>query len=130
MGVSQREGSGQGLRAEHGQEPAVFDRAHLAHYTMNIAELEAEVVGLFLVQLPDTLKAIAAACSAEDWKLATHTLKGACASIGAKRLHALAVQLEATSFDAESDVRQLRLKALEAAAQEFRDTVRPIYGQG
>lgn len=130
MGVSRPEVSGQRPWAEHGREPAVFDRAHLAHYTMNIAELEAEVVGLFLVQLPETISAIAAAATAADWKLTTHTLKGACSSIGAQRLHALAVQLEETPFEGEEALRRLRLKAVEAAAQEFRDTVRPIYGQG
>ena len=47
---------------------------------------EAEVVGLFLGQLPATLALIEAAETAADWKLATHTLKGSAASIGARRL--------------------------------------------
>ena len=111
-------------------ELAIFDRAHLAHYTMNIPELETEVIGLFLVQLPETLKSIGSATTQAEWKLATHTLKGACASIGAKRLHALAVQLEATPFEDGAQARELRLKAAEAAAQDFREAVRPIYGQG
>ncbi len=126
MAVSKRKPAA----AEPEAEFPVFDRAHLAHYTMNIVELETEVIGLFLVQLPETLKSIAAATTQAEWKLATHTLKGACASIGAKRLHALAVQLEATPFESDPQVRQLRLAAAEAAAQDFRDTVRPIYQQG
>jgi HPt (histidine-containing phosphotransfer) domain-containing protein len=125
MGVPIRESFAEGA----GAESAVFDRAHLAHYTMNIAELEAEVIGLFLQQLPETLKALAAARSPAEWKLASHALKGACASIGAKKLHALAVQLESTSHADEGQIRLLRLKAVEAAAAEFSETVRPIYGQ-
>ena len=30
----------------------VFDRAHLSHYTMQNADLEREILGLFLMQLP------------------------------------------------------------------------------
>ena len=38
------------LRAE--AAPEVFDRAHLSHYTMQNADLEREIIGLFLMQLP------------------------------------------------------------------------------
>ncbi len=70
--------------------PAVFDRAHLSHYTMHSADLEREILGLFLTQLPATVSAIETAETAADWKLATHTLKGSCAAVGARRLHDIA----------------------------------------
>ncbi len=116
-------------RPEAGFEtpPEVFDRAHLAHYTMNAAELEREIVGLFLMQLPATLEMIESAETAAEWKLATHTLKGAAASIGAKRLQLLAVGLEAMPIHVDVNVKAMRLRALRAAAAEFRQTVQVIY---
>lgn len=105
----------------------VFDQAHLAHYTMNIPELAAEVVGLFLTQLPSTLAMIETAASTADWKLATHSLKGASASIGARRLQKLALELEDLGFDGDRDVRALRIQVLKAAVVEFRETVAQIY---
>jgi hypothetical protein len=32
--------------------PVIFDRAHLAQYTMDSPELEREIIGLFVAQLP------------------------------------------------------------------------------
>lgn len=116
-------------RSETGLEtpPEVFDRAHLAHYTMNAADLEREIIGLFLLQIPSTLEMIEAAETAAEWKLATHTLKGAAASVGAKRIHFLAAGLETMSADADVNVKTMRLRVLKAAVAEFRQTVQGIY---
>ena len=54
----------------------VFDRAHLAQYTMESPELEREIVGLFVAQLPVILDQLLNAHSRDDWRIATHTLKG------------------------------------------------------
>ena len=105
----------------------VFDRAHLRHYTMNIAELEAEIVGLFLSQLPITLKMLDDAEVQADWKLAAHTLKGAAASIGAPRIHALAVKAEAWAIGDDAAHRKLLLAEIAEAAGEFRRAVLPLY---
>ena len=102
-------------------ESAVFDRALLDRYTMNIPELAAEVVELFLRQLPETLAMIERAATPADWKLATHTLKGSAASIGACRLRQLASELEGLDVTADDGVRQLRLQTLKAAAADFRE---------
>ena len=111
-----------------GEPPSdIFDRAHLAHYTMNSKELEAEIIGLFLVQLPSTLDMLERADSAADWKLYTHTLKGSAAAVGARRLQLLAIELEAMPEEADNNVRKLRLQSLRAAVAEFRETVRHIY---
>jgi hypothetical protein len=105
----------------------VFDRAHLAHYTMNSAELEREIIGLFLLQLPSTIELIEDATAAAEWKLATHTLKGAAASIGAGKLQAIAAELEDIGFEGDAELRLAGLRRLKAAAAEFRETVRHIY---
>ena len=69
----------------------VFDRAHLGRYTMNDEGLEHEILSLFLTQLKATVEMIETANSAAEWKLWTHTLKGAAAAIG----HAMLPGVEA-----------------------------------
>lgn len=98
----------------------VFDRPHLDRNTMQNQKLAAEVLGLFLVQLPAMLEALEAADEAAAWRFATHTLKGAAASIGAPRLCALAAELESGGFPSDRNVRLLRIQAVKAAAAEFR----------
>lgn len=105
----------------------VFDREFLAHYTMDSAELEREIIGLFLAQLPVTIEMIEQAGTPAEWKLASHTLKGAAAAIGAGRLRAIAVELELLPVGAATDVRAVQFAALAKAADEFRDAVRHIY---
>jgi HPt (histidine-containing phosphotransfer) domain-containing protein len=73
----------------------VFDRAHLARYTMDSPELEREITGLFASQLSQTVDQIRTAAAAGDWRLATHSLKGSAAAVGAWRIHGLAQSLEA-----------------------------------
>jgi HPt (histidine-containing phosphotransfer) domain-containing protein len=104
-----------------------FDRAHLDHYTMQNQDLAVEVVGLFLAQLPATLHLLESATAAEEWKFATHALKGSAAAVGAWKLHHLAANLEKLAFPGDADIRLLRIQALKAAAAEFRDLVRGAY---
>ena len=112
--------------APSGEVPEVFDRAHLSHYTMENADLEREILDLFLTQLPLTIAMIEAAQSLADWKLHTHTLKGSAAAIGARRLQSIAVDLEELGFDGDLQIRALRVSVLHAAAAEFRGAVRHI----
>lgn len=99
--------------------PMVFDRAHLLHYAMRDQALAAEVLGLFLVQLPAMLAALEEAATPRDWHFATHTLKGSAGSIGARKLQKLAAELEAMAFPGDDPVRLLRIQAAKAAAAEF-----------
>lgn len=107
--------------------PEIFDRAHLSHYTMHSAELEREILGLFLQQVPLTVTAITGSHTPEDWKLATHTLKGSCAAIGAWRIHNIAKDLETLGFEGDPKIRDLRLQLLQAAVAEFREVVTHIH---
>lgn len=102
---------------------AVFDRAFLYRNTMQNQELAVEVLGLFLIQLPAMLDALEAAASPNDWTFATHTLKGSAAAVGARKLQQLAAALEAMPLPDDVNVRLLRLKAVMAAAAEFRQAV-------
>lgn len=107
----------------------VFDRAHLARYTMNDAGLEREVIGLFLTQLDATADMIEQAATAADWRLWTHTLKGAAAAVGAWRLHSQAIALEALAFDREPEMRASQLRVLAASVAEFRTHIASAYPQ-
>lgn len=108
-------------------EPEVFDQAHLARYTMNSADLEREIIGLFLVQLPDTVAMIEAAETAADWRLATHTLKGSAMAVGARRLIAVAAELEKAVVGIDAAVKSALMKMLRGAVAEFEDTIRRAY---
>ena len=110
-----------------GADSAVFDRLGLEHNTMHDQRLAAEVLGLFLAQLPATLQLLDEAASASAWKFAAHALKGSASAVGARRLHALAQALEATAFGGDPQPRLLRLKAVRAAAAEFRAAVGQAY---
>jgi HPt (histidine-containing phosphotransfer) domain-containing protein len=107
----------------------VFDRPHLARYTMDSAELEREIIALFLIQLPATIGMIDTAASAADWKLATHTLKGAAAAIGAWKINRLAAALEAMPFAAGGMFPQPERSQLDAAIAEFRVAARRLFGK-
>lgn len=109
------------------QDADILDQAHLHHYTMNIPDLAAEVVALFLGQMPETIAAIESASDAAAWRLATHTLKGAASSVGAGRIRALATELEDLGFHGDDPVRLLRIQALKAAAAEFREVAKKLY---
>lgn len=116
-------------RAKQRPEPdsAVFDRLGLEHNTMHDQRLAAEVLGLFLAQLPATLQLLDEAATAADWKFAAHTLKGSCAAVGAQKLQNLAACLELLAFPGEPHLRLLRLQGLKAAAAEFAAAARKAY---
>ena len=94
----------------------VFDRAHLVRYTMESPELEREIIALFLAQLPSTMAMLREAGSAPAWKLATHTLKGSAAAVGAKRINQLASDLELRQFDLNVKIKHELIVQLEKRA--------------
>ena len=110
-----------------GSDSAVFDRLGLEHNTMHDQRLAAEVLGLFLGQLPATLERLDESRSAADWKFATHTLKGSAAAVGAQKLQNLAACLETLAFPGDPNVRLLRLQGLKVAAVEFAEAARAAY---
>ena len=107
-------------------DPLVFDRVHLARYTMDSIDLEREIIQLFLAQLPETLAMIGAAVEAAEWKLATHSLKGSAAAVGAHRINRLAEALERFGVEAEPQ-KDAMIRDLDQAVGEFRDLVARIY---
>ncbi len=102
----------------------VFDRTLLHEYSMQNQELAAEILDLFLIQLPGMLVALETAATQTEWNFATHTLKGSAAVIGALKLQTLAAELEAMPFPGDANVRLLRMQAVQAAASEVRRAAR------
>jgi HPt (histidine-containing phosphotransfer) domain-containing protein len=101
----------------------VFDRVHLGRYTMNDEALEREILGLFLAQLKTTVEMIGKAETAAEWKLWTHTLKGAAAAVGARHLQQVAIDLEGLPFSIGAAAKPKHLAVLAQATAEFRQRV-------
>jgi HPt (histidine-containing phosphotransfer) domain-containing protein len=110
-----------------GTAAEVFDRTLLHEYSMQNQELAAEILELFLIQMPHMLEALQTAASQAEWNFATHTLKGSAAAIGALRLQNLAAELETMPFPGNVNVRLLRLQALQAAASDLRRAARQAF---
>src|SRR5689334_21808170 len=87
-------------------DPAVFDRNHLNRYTEGDLALERELLGLFLGQYTPLRAQLAQAASPEDWKFATHSLKGSARSIGAPQIAQIAERLESMGYSAPLKERQ------------------------
>ena len=94
---------------------------------MENPELEKEIIGLFLAQLPATMAMLRSAESAEAWKLATHTIKGSAAAVGARRINQLASQLETEIFDLDVSVKLHLFAELDRAVDDFRAMADRIY---
>ncbi|HUE46092.1 MAG TPA: Hpt domain-containing protein [Aestuariivirgaceae bacterium] len=91
---------------ESGAGPEVLDLDHLARYTMGNRDLERELLRLFRTQLLAQMTGVAQARDApdrdgQDWRFATHTLKGVARSIGAWAIADTAEKLEQLGHDSD-----------------------------
>jgi HPt (histidine-containing phosphotransfer) domain-containing protein len=107
--------------------PVVFDRRHLAQYTMDSPELEREIIGLFVAQLPAILDRLQNADSSADWRIATHTLKGSALAVGAYKIGELAKKLEPVNGPEQDAKRKKLLSGLVRAVDEFDEMARQLY---
>ena len=107
--------------------PVVFDRSHLAQYTMDSPELEREIIGLFVAQLPTILDRLQNVSSGDDWRIATHTLKGSALAVGAYKIGELAKKLEPVNNPEQDAKRKKLLSGLVRAVNEFDEMARRLY---
>jgi HPt (histidine-containing phosphotransfer) domain-containing protein len=107
--------------------PVVFDRSRLAQYTMDSPDLEREIVGLFMAQLPAILDRLQNVDSRDDWRIATHTLKGSALAIGACKIGDLAKKLEPVNSPEQEAKRKKLLSGLIRAVDEFDQMARQLY---
>lgn len=110
-----------------GASQVIFDRTHLAQYTMESPDLEREIVGLFMAQLPAILERLLNVSSRADWRMATHTLKGSALAIGACRIGEFAKKLEPVDGLEASEKRKKLLSGLIHAIDEFDEMARKLY---
>jgi hypothetical protein len=83
-----------------GLEQPPFDRDRFVMSTMDDANLQREVIGLFVVQVDETCARLTeGSISAEDRKFLGHNLRGAAAAIGALHIEELARSWENVSYD-------------------------------
>ena len=106
------------------------DLSHLRRYTFGDANLEKEVLGLFLGQLPKTLAALSTATTERDWKMAAHTLKGSGRAVGAWRIARLAEGAEKLASQLNGEVCRPTLCELEEAAREAREFIESRFDLG
>ena len=107
--------------------PVDFDRSHLAQYTMDSPELEREIIGLFVAQLPGILDRLQNTDSNADWRIATHTLKGSALAVGAYKIGELAKKLEPLNRPDQDAKRKKLLSGLARAVDEFDEMARQLY---
>jgi HPt (histidine-containing phosphotransfer) domain-containing protein len=107
--------------------PVIFDRSRLAQYTMDSPDLEREIVGLFMAQLPAILDRLQNVDSRDDWRIATHTLKGSALAIGACKIGDLAKKLEPVNSPEQEAKRKKLLSGLIRAVDEFDQMARQLY---
>ena len=106
--------------SEFGLQKAILDREHLDRYTMGCPDLERELIGLFLDQLPNLTRQLEESSADEDWTFVTHTLKGSARAIGAITIADLAERLEELGPDAAERKRFETIVKLKAAVSAFR----------
>ncbi len=99
------------------QSQSFLTGAHLAQYTMDSPELEREIVGLFVAQLPAILDRLQNVNSRADWRIATHTLKGSALAIGACKIGDLAKKLEPVNSPEQDAKRKKLLSGLVRAVE-------------
>lgn len=97
-----------------------IDRVHLARYTLGNLELEIEILGLFAMQAPETLRQLKTALTEKAWRDAAHTLKGSARAVGATRVGDFAERAEVLKGP---ECTQLRPAAIEALAAELDDAI-------
>jgi HPt (histidine-containing phosphotransfer) domain-containing protein len=113
-----------------GSEPlqvSPVDLKHLRRYTMGDANLEKEILDLFLGQLPKTIQALADAVNEREWKVAAHTLKGSGRAVGAWRVARLAEHAERQLNVQNKQSCQDAVARIEEAAAEARQFIRATY---
>jgi HPt (histidine-containing phosphotransfer) domain-containing protein len=93
----------------------VFDLSHLRRYTDNDLELERELLSLFRLQIRQYAEKLAAITEPDEWRIATHSIKGAARSMGARKIAAIAEMLEFAGPCGGTDEGQARI------AELFRD---------
>ena len=107
-----------------------IDRAHLSRYTLGSLELEREILGLFVAQLPLSIEQLRFAVTDREWQVAAHTIKGSARAVGAGHVSQLALEAERLPAVEDEAERARILAALEDAAETVRTYVAETFPAG
>lgn len=105
----------------------VFLMANLMDATCDDKELAAQVVGVFLNDIPVQLQSLDEALKASDAKTAervAHSIKGASATVGGERLRQVALECETFGRENQLDKLGARVAELRAAYEELAEALR------
>jgi len=99
--------------ASAGSPPPVWDRSGMLARLMGDEDLLRTITGIFLDEAPAQIRQISMLLNAGDLQrveLVAHTIKGACANIGAERMRAVAndIEIQARSGDAVNAMSRAR----------------------
>lgn len=103
------------------------DLTHLGRYTMADRALEAEILGLFQMQAPQTIDRLRRSADARQWREASHTLKGSARAIGAWRLAETAQAAEQVEGWRDRAAGEAVLARIEAAFAEIQAFVAALH---
>lgn len=114
----------------HVSAPAAFsavatpiDRHHLERYTLGSPDLEREILGLFVAQLPLSIEQLRFSVTDREWQVAAHTIKGSARAVGAGEVSRLALEAEQMPALEDETERSRILAQLEDAAEVVRTYV-------
>lgn len=118
---------------ETGKTPVVFDRRGLLDRLMGDAELAAELVGVFLEDLPRQLEALRSSLTAGDLAAAerqAHSVKGASANVGGEALRAAAFAIEKAGKAGDLEAMNALLPALQKAFEDLKTELEAFLDSG
>ncbi len=101
-------------------EPVLLDTEFLGKYTLGNAELESEVLHMFIDQSALYLERLRSPQSSKDWFEAAHSLKGSARGIGAFVVGMRAAQLEQAEEPLNESIRTAILSLLETDLEKTR----------
>ena len=107
-------------------ERVIFNVKFFRTFTLGDGILEAEIIGLFLDDLPVVKARIMAALDTDDWLDAVHRLRGSALGIGAERLADVARDAEGLGIDEDAD----RIRALADLSDEIGALVNELSSRG
>lgn len=108
--------------------PNAIDFDHLSRYTMGNAELEQEILQLFCNQCQEYVATLKTSLEdPENWKQATHALKGSARGVGAWRISAETQVAELMVGDALYTDRVASVHAINFAVEEVSAFVKAKY---
>lgn len=106
------------------------DLSHLRRYTLGDKDLEWEILGLFLAELPRRISALDKAETIKDWNRAAHSLKGSGQAVGAWHIAELAEKAEFGGLpQADTEDGSKTIAALQEAAAAAKSFIEATYGQ-